>query len=74
MPFCSVLPYRAAVLADETASAEVVHGFASAVARELVLWNIDFFIYILSMEISYMVGTSNLGSWDGLVSIGNNWE
>ena len=33
MPFCSVLPYRAAVLADETASAEVVHGFASAMVH-----------------------------------------
>ena len=50
MPFCSVLPYRAAVLADETASAEVVHGFASAVA-ELVLWNMDFF-HILGMGMS----------------------
>lgn len=37
MPFCSVLPYRAAVLADETASAEVVHGFASDYYRDPIL-------------------------------------
>ena len=29
MPFCAALPYRAAVLADETTSATVVEGFAS---------------------------------------------
>lgn len=30
MPFCAALPYRAAVLADETTSSTVVEGFMSA--------------------------------------------
>jgi len=46
MPFCSVLPYRAAVLADETASAEVVHGFASAVAN----WCFGTWIFFIYWE------------------------